>query len=388
MPSPLNVPPAAFRNDEEARMFAESVRRFMEANVTPAKIEAWRKAHCVDPALWRKAGEAGLLGLSTSAEYGGVGGSFVHETLFMEEVSRVGLDAWGAPLHNAIVMPYIQTYGTEEQKRRWLPKMASGELITAIAMTEPGTGSDLQGVKTTARKLGNEYVINGSKTFITNGQTANFVLTVTKTDTALGAKGISLIGVETDGTPGFERGRNLDKLGLEAADTSELFYNEVKVPQSNLLGGVEGRGFFQLMESLSQERLIIAVQAQIMIERALSVTIDYVKERRAFGKQLLDNQTIQFKLAELKTQATVTRVFVDHCVQQHLEGKLDAATASMAKYWVTDAQSSIIDSCLQLFGGYGYMNEYPIAHMFRDSRVSRIYGGTNEVMKMLISRTL
>ena len=388
MSSPLNVPPAAFRHDEEARMFAESVRRFMEANVTPAKIEQWRKDHVIDPALWKKAGEAGLLGLSTSPEYGGVGGSFVHETLFMEEVSRVGLDAWGAPLHNAIVMPYIEAYGTEEQKRKWLPRMASGELITAIAMTEPGTGSDLQGVKTTARKLGNEYVINGSKTFITNGQTANFVLTVCKTDTALGAKGISLIGVETDGTPGFERGRNLDKVGLEAADTSELFYNEVKVPQSSLLGGVEGRGFFQLMEKLSQERLIIAIQAQIMIERALTVTIDYVKERKAFGKPILENQTIQFKLAELKTNATVSRVFVDHCVQQHLEKKLDAATASMAKYWVTDLQGRVVDECLQLFGGYGYMNEYAIGHMFRDARVSRIYGGTNEVMKMLISRTL
>ena len=388
MSSPLNVPPAAFRADEEARMFADSVRRFMDANVTPAKIEEWRKAHCVDPALWRKAGEAGLLGLSTSAEYGGVGGTFVHETIFMEEVSRVGLDAWGAPLHNAIVMPYIEAYGTEEQKRRWLPKMASGELVTAIAMTEPGTGSDLQGVKTTARKLGNEYVINGSKTFITNGQTANFVLTVVKTDTALGAKGISLMGVETEGTPGFERGRNLDKVGLEAADTSELFYNEVKVPQSSLLGGVEGRGFFQLMESLSQERLIIAVQAQVMIERALTVTIDYVKERKAFGKPILENQTIQFKLAELKTNATVSRIFVDHCIQEHLENKLDAATASMAKYWVTDLQGKVVDECLQLFGGYGYMNEYAIGHMFRDARVSRIYGGTNEVMKMLIARTL
>ena len=384
----LNVPVPAWRDDEETRMFADSVRRFLETNATPAKQEQWRHEHCIERAFWNRAGEAGLLGIATSAEYGGVGGSFLHEYVLMDELSRHGLDACGIPLHNVIVMPYIESYGTEEQKKRWLPRLASGELIGAIAMTEPGTGSDLQGIATTATRNDAGYVVNGSKTFITNGQTANFVVVVAKTDPKGGARGTSLLCVETDGAKGYERGRNLDKLGLEAADTSELFFNDVQVPADSLLGGVEGRGFVQLMEKLPQERLLIAVQSMAMIERALAETITYVKERRAFGKALVENQTIQFKLAELKTNATVARVFVDHCVGLHLEGKLDTATASMAKYWVSDLQNDLVDDCLQLFGGYGFMNEYPIARMFKDARVSRIYGGTNEIMKMLIARTL
>jgi acyl-CoA dehydrogenase len=285
-------------------------------------------------------------------------------------------------------MPYLVHYGTEDQKRRWLPKMASGELISAIAMTEPGAGSDLQGIRTTARRSGNGYVINGSKTFITNGQTANLICVVAKTDPSQGARGISLMFVETDGAEGFERGRNLNKLGQPAQDTSELFFNDVSVPAENLLGLEEGQGFFQLVGQLPQERLNIAVQAMATIERALRLTIEYVKERKAFGKAVIDFQNTQFVLAECKTEATVARVFVNHCIGVHLKGALDAATASMAKYWTTDLEGKIVDRCLQLFGGYGFMDEYPISRMYRDSRIQRIYGGTNEIMKMLIARTL
>ncbi len=389
MQSPaLNVATPSYLADEEFGMFAQSVRQFLDRHAPRAKLDQWRRDGIVERDLWTKAGEAGLLGLSTSADYGGVGGDFRHEVVLIEETTKRGLDAWGVSLHNGIVMPYIESYCSEEQKRKWLPKLSSGEYVAAIAMTEPGAGSDLQGVRTTATRSGNQYTINGSKTFITNGQTANFVVVVTKTDPRQGAKGTSLIVVETDEAEGFERGRNLDKVGLEAADTSELFFNEVRVPTSNLIGGEEGRGFYQLMEKLPQERLIIAVQAIAMIERALEVTIDYVKQRKAFGRTVFDNQTVQFALAECTTKATVARVFVDHCIGQHLEGKLDAATASMAKYWLTDLQGEIVDRCLQLHGGYGYMDEYEIARMYKDARVSRIYGGTNEIMKLLIARTI
>jgi acyl-CoA dehydrogenase len=384
----LNVPTPSFMADEEFAIFHESVGRFLDDHAGAEKLDLWRKEGVVPRELWTTAGEAGLLGLSTSADYGGIGGDFRHEIVLMEEAGWRSLEAWGAPLHNAIVMPYIESFGSEEQKKRWLPKLTSGEYVSAIAMTEPGAGSDLQGVKTTARRSGNHYVINGSKTFITNGQTANFIVVVAKTDPSQGAKGTSLIIVETDDAEGFARGRNLDKIGLEAADTSELFFNDVKVPTANLLGPEEGRGFYQLMEKLPQERLMIAVQGVAMIERALAVTLDYVKERKVFGRTVIDNQTVQFKLAECKTEASVAKVFVHHCVEQHLQGKLDAATASMAKYWVTDLQCKIIDDCLQLHGGYGYMDEYPIARMYKDARVARIYGGTNEIMKILIARTL
>jgi acyl-CoA dehydrogenase len=384
----LNVPTPAYLADEEFGLFTTSVRRFLDSHTPRAKLDQWRKDGVVERDLWTRAGEAGLLGLSTSADYGGVGGDFRHEVVLIEETTKRGLDGWGVSLHNGIVMPYIESYCSEDQKKRWLPKLSSGEYVAAIAMTEPGAGSDLQGVKTTALRQGNQYTINGAKTFITNGQTANFVVVVTKTDPKQGAKGTSLIVVETEGAEGFARGRNLDKVGLESADTSELFFNDVRVPTANLIGPEEGRGFYQLMEKLPQERLIIAVQAMAMIERALEVTIDYVKQRKAFGRAVFDNQTVQFKLAECKTRATVARVFVDHCIGQHLEGKLDAATASMAKYWLTDLQGEIIDECLQLHGGYGYMDEYEIARMYKDARVSRIYGGTNEIMKVLISRTI
>ena len=338
--------------------------------------------------MWREAGEAGLLCLAVPEQYGGAGGDFRHEVVLMELLASKDVSGFAAPLHNAIVVPYILHYGSEEQKKRWLPKMASGEFIGAIAMSEPGAGSDLQGIKTTARREGNHYVISGQKTFISNGQLADIVVVVAKTDPSLGAKGTSLIVVETDQADGFQRGRNLDKVGLEAQDTSELFFTEVRVPTANLLGREEGTGFVQLMQQLPQERLTIAIGAVAAMERALELTIAYVKERKAFGQRLIDFQNTQFKLAECKTEATIARVFVDRLIGLHLAGNLDASTASMAKYWATDLENKIVDTCLQLFGGYGYMNEYPIARMFRDSRVQRIYGGSNEIMKVLIARTL
>jgi len=386
--SVLAVEKPAFMAEEDIAIFEDAVGKFFDEHASESTVARWRKNHCVDRDMWTKAGEAGLLGLSTPEQYGGAGGDYRHEVVLMEQLGKKGVDGFGASLHNAIVMPYIFHYGTEQQKQRWLPRLAAGELVGAIAMTEPGAGSDLQGIKTTAKKAGNQYVINGSKTFITNGQTANLIIVVAKTDPTAGARGTSLMIVETDGAEGFERGRNLDKLGQEAQDTSELFFNDVKVPTENLLGADEGQGFFQLMGQLPQERLNIAVQGMATIERALELTIAYVKDRQAFGKAIIDFQNTQFVLAECKTEATVAKVFVNHCIGLHLDGKLDAATASMAKYWVSDLENKIVDRCLQLFGGYGFMNEYPIARMYKDSRIQRIYGGTNEIMKLLIARTL
>lgn len=384
----IDLPKAAWRNDEELNIFEDAVRGFFAREAPPERIARWREEGIVERDMWFKAGEAGILCASMPEEYGGAGGDFRHEAVLMDVMGKMGIDGFGASLHNAIVAPYILHYGSEEQKRKWLPKMASGELVGAIAMTEPGAGSDLQGVKTTAQKVGNQYVINGSKTFITNGQTANLIIVVAKTDPAQGARGTSLIMVETDEVEGFRRGRNLDKVGQDAQDTSELFFDDVKVPLTNLLGADEGRGFFQLMEQLPSERLQIGIQGVATMERAIEQTIAYVKERKAFGKTIMDFQNTQFKLAECKTKATVARAFTDRCTELLLEGKLDAATASMAKYWVSDVQCEVVDELLQLHGGWGYMNEFPIAQMWRDSRVQRIYGGANEVMKVLIARTL
>jgi acyl-CoA dehydrogenase len=382
----LNLPKPAWA-DEEVGMIYDMASRFLEAEIAP-RYDEFEKNEIFDRESWLKAGADGLLCASMPEEYGGAGGTFAHESAILEAISHVGVDGFGIGLHNAIVAPYILHYGSEEQKKKWLPKMATGEMIGAIAMTEPGAGSDLQGVKTRAEKDGNHYRINGSKTFITNGQLANLIVVVTKTNPEMGAKGTSLIVVETDGLEGFQRGRNLDKIGLKSNDTSELFFNDVRVPTSNLLGEAEGQGFVQLMQQLPQERLQIGATAIAMSERALALTIDYVKERKAFGKTVMDFQNTQFKLAELKTEISVGRVFYNDCVARHLRGELDPVTASMAKYWLSDLQGKVVDQCLQLFGGYGYMNEYPIARMFRDARVQRIYGGTNEIMKLLIARSL
>jgi acyl-CoA dehydrogenase len=382
----LNLPRPAWMS-EDLVLLEEQARRFMAAELVP-RVERWHENGIMDREVWNKLGAAGLLCAGIPEEYGGAGGTFAHETVINREFALAGLDAIGAPLHSGIVAPYIHRYGTEEQKRRWLPKLATGELVSAIAMSEPGTGSDLQGVRTSAKKSGNGYVLNGSKTFITNGQHANLIVVVAKTDPAAGHKGISLMVVETDDAQGFRRGRKLKKLGLDWADTSELFFEEVKLPAESLLGADEGQGFIQLMTELPQERLLVATAGVGMIERALRLTIDYVKERKAFGKAIIEFQNTQFVLAECKTEATVAKVFHDHCVERHVRHELDTTTASMAKYWITDLQNSIVDRCLQLFGGYGYMDEYPISRMYRDARVQRIYAGTNEIMKLLIARSL
>ena len=372
---------------EDVQLVSDMAGRFMENEIAP-HYEDYEKDEIVPRERWELAGQNGLLCASVPEEYGGAGGTYAHEAAIIEAIGHAGVDGFGIALHSGIVAPYILNYGSEDQKKKWLPRLASGELIGAIAMTEPGAGSDLQGVKTSAVKDGNQYLINGSKTFITNGQNANLIILVAKTDPQKGAKGTSLIVIETDEVEGFERGRNLDKVGLKANDTSELFFNDVKVPTANLLGTEEGLGFVQLMTELPQERLIIANQAMAAIELALALTIDYVKERKAFGKAVIDFQNTQFTLAELKSEATMAKAFVNHCVTQHLSGRLDTTTASMAKYLLSDLQGKVMDQCLQLFGGYGFMNEYPIARMFRDARVQRIYGGTNEIMKVLIARTL
>jgi len=382
----LNLPRPNWMT-EDLVLLEEQSRRFITAEFVP-HIDSWNEHGMYDRDVWTKAGVAGLLCPAIPEAYGGVGGTFAHEAVISRELSLAGFDSFGAPLHSGIVAPYILHYGTEEQKRRWLPKLVTGELVGAIAMSEPGTGSDLQGVRTTAKKSGNGYVLNGSKTFITNGQHADLIIVVAKTDPSAGAKGVSLMVVEADQAAGFRRGRKLAKLGLDSADTSELFFEDVKLPPENLLGGEEGQGFAQLMNDLPRERLIVTVHAQAMIERALALTIDYVKQRQAFGKKIIEFQNTQFVLAECKSEATIARVFHDHCIERYLNGALDTVTASMAKYWITDLQGKIIDRCLQLFGGYGYMEEFPISRMYRDARVMRIYAGTNEIMKLLIARSL
>src|SRR5471032_816972 len=382
----LNVPRPAWMS-EDLVLLEEQARRFIADEFVP-HIDRWHEAGIYDRDVWTKAGEAGLLCASMPEEFGGSGGTFAHEAVINREFSLAGFDTFGAPLHSGIVAPYILHYGTAEQKKRWLPKLATGELVGAIAMTEPGTGSDLQGVRTTAKKKGNRYVLNGSKTFITNGQHTNLVIVVAKTDPKERAKGISLMVVETDDAPGFRRGRKLKKLGMDSADTSELFFEDVSLPTENLLGTEEGQGFAQLMTELPQERLIVAVHAVAMMERALALTIDYAKQRQAFGKKIIEFQNTQFELAECKTDATVAKVFVDHCIERHVAGALDTTTASMAKAWSTDLVGKVVDRCLQLFGGYGYMDEYPISRIYRDARVLRIYVGTNEIMNLLIARSL
>jgi acyl-CoA dehydrogenase len=362
---------------EDLVLLEDQAHRFMAAEFAP-HVERWNEDHLYPREVWSKAGQAGLLCAGIPEEYGGAGGTFAHEPVIDREFSLAGLDAFGGPLHSGIVAPYILRYGTEEQKKRWLPKLATGELIGAIAMSEPGIGSDLQAVRTTAIKKGNGYLLNGSKTFITNGQHANLIIVVAKTDPKERAKGVSLMVVETDDAPGFRRGRRLKKLGLDAADTSELFFDDVALPAENLLGTQEGQGFAQLMSDLPQERLIVAVHAMAMIERALRLTIDYVKERQVFGKKVIEFQNTQFVLAECKTEATLAKVFLDHCIGQHITGKLDTVTASMAKYWITDTQGKnnrplpAIVRRLWLYGGISDLAHVPgrpgNAHLCRHQR--------------------
>ncbi|ROZ85494.1 acyl-CoA dehydrogenase family protein [Gordonia sp. OPL2] len=373
--------------DEETTALGELADKFFAREIIPHR-ERFEQQHFVDRDVWTKAGDIGLLCCSIPEEYGGGGGTFAHDLAVLEAQARALDTGFGNAVHSGIVAHYILAYGTEEQRRRWLPRMASGEIIAAVAMTEPGAGSDLKNISTTAIRDNDHYVVNGSKTFISNGSQADLIVVVAKTDPSAGAKGVSLVVVETAHAAGFTRGRILDKVGQQAADTSELSFADVRVPAENLLGGEEGRGFGQLMTQLAQERLIIGVSAVATMEVAIAETVAYTKSRNAFGQTIFDFQNTKFVLAECETLAHACRVFIDSCIERHLTGALDTTTAAMAKWWLTEQQCRIVDRCVQLFGGYGYMREYPIARMYADARVQKIYGGSNEVMKDLIARAL
>ena len=378
-----SIPRQLFDADVEG--FRDSFRKFLEQEAVPHHAQ-WEKDGQVSRELWRKAGEMGFLCSELPEEYGGSAADFRYSAVISEEIAKQGLSGIGFGLHSDIVAPYVLRYGSAWLKKHYLPKMASGEMITAIAMTEPGAGSDLQGVRTTAVKQGEHYILNGSKTFITNGQMADLVIVVAKTDPAEGAKGISLFMVEA-GLDGFSKGRNLEKVGMKAQDTSELFFQDVKVPVANLLGA-ENSGFVALMQELPQERLMVGINAVASAEAALEWTIAYCKERKSFGKPLMQFQNTRFKLAELTSEVTAARVFVDRCLELHLQRKLDIPTAAMIKQLTTDLQCKVTDECVQLHGGYGYMWEYPIARAWADARVQKIYAGTNEIMKEIIARSL
>ena len=373
-------------NDEEVEAFRDSWVRFVESEMQPGDEAARKRGH-VGHDLWRRAGELGFLAVDIPEEFGGGGGDFRHEAVLHEEMARRALSGMSIGVHS-IAAHYLLNHGTEEQKRRYLPRMAKGELIGAIAMTEPGAGSDLQAIRTRAEKSGNQYTINGSKTFISNGYLAGLVVVVAKTDPKERARGTSLMLVETKDCEGFRVGRLLDKIGRKAQDTAELFFDDVRVPAENLLGGVECQGFYQLMADLPYERTMIGVGALAAMEGAYRSTLDYVREREAFGRKIADFQNTRFKLAEVATEITVGRAFIDRCVEQLVQGKLDAATAAMAKLWASEAEGRVIDTLLQMHGGYGYMNEFLIARMYADARIARIYGGSNEIMKEVISRAL
>jgi len=372
--------------NDDVRMFRTTVRQFIQKEFAPQQAR-WREQQRPDAEAWTAAGRTGILLTDVPEEYGGGGGSFAHEAVVLEELVHAGVH-FGSSIQS-IVAHYILAYGSEAQKRDWLPRMARGDLVGAIAMSEPGAGSDLQGIQTMARRDGDHYVINGSKTFITNGGHASLVCLAAKTDAKVaGVKGISLIMIETKGLAGYRVGRSLEKVGMHAQDTCELFFDDVRVPAGNLLGPAEGKGFFQMMDRLPYERLTVGVSAVAMAEHAVAITTAYVKERTAFGKPLIDFQNTRFTLAECKTAAHIGRVFLDNCIERFMAGRLDDITAAMAKYWLTDSQCRIVDECVQLHGGYGYMTEYPIARMWTDSRVQRIYAGTNEIMKELIACAL
>jgi acyl-CoA dehydrogenase len=370
---------------EELEIFRRSVAHFLEEEVVPHR-ERFRNQKSVDRDLWLKAGEAGLL-LTGIPDPWGAGGDFRHEAVVIEELGRVGFIDFGIPMHSAIVAPYIYHLGTDEQRDRFLPGLASGERVGALAMTEPGTGSDLRAIRTTATLDGDHWVINGAKTFITNGHLANTIVVACRTDEMKGGKGLSMIVVETEGLEGFRRGRNLDKIGFKGSDTAELFFDDCRVPVENLIGE-RGSGFISMSQQLPQERLIIALQAVASMEAAVDLTVAYTKERKAFGKALIEFQNTRFKLAEAKSDTMAARAFVDKCIAEHVVGHLDATTGAMIKAWTTQKQCEVIDECLQLFGGYGYMAEYPISHMWTDARLQKIYGGTNEIMKELVARSL
>ena len=372
--------------NEELRMFRKTVREFLHEEFLPRQAK-WREEHRPDAEAWKQAGQTGLLLPDVPEEYGGGGGSFAHQAVVTEELAQAGLH-FGCGVQS-IVSHYILQYGSEEQKRKWLPAMAHGELVGAIAMTEPTAGSDLQAIKMTARRDSNEYVLNGSKTFITNGWHAGLVCVAAKTDPkAAGFRGISMIVAETKNFAGYRVGSSLEKVGMHEVDTCELFFDEVRVPSANLLGKAEGAGFSQMMEQLRYERLMIGVGAAATSERAVALTVKYAKERKAFGQTLIEFQNARFKLAQCKTEAHIGRVFVDNCIARFISGQLDPVTAAMAKYWLTECQCRIVDECLQLHGGYGYMTEYPIARMWMDSRVQRIYAGSNEILEELIGWSL
>jgi acyl-CoA dehydrogenase len=370
---------------DELEQLRDAVRRFIERECLP-HLDTWEAEGRTPREIWRKAGEAGFLMASAPTEYGGGGANFAYEAVIIDELNRLGAHNFLIHVQNAIFGPYLVEFGSEEQKQRWIPRIASGEMITAIAMTEPDSGSDLRGMKTTAKRDGDSYVINGQKIFTTLGHQADLVMVACKTSEDR-HRGISLFFVETD-TPGFSRGRKLDKIGLNMQATAELFFEDMRIPAENLIGGEEGLGMGQLTRNLAQERLVVAIESASMMARALEETAAYVKDRKAFGKTIMDFQNTQFVLAECKAEATVASSFVSDCIRRHIAGELDGVTAAIAKLWTSEAQGKLIDRCLQLFGGYGYINEYPIAKMYRDARASRIYGGTNEIMKLIIGRSL
>ena len=372
--------------DEELELFRDAARRFVENEVAPNDAR-WREQKHVDREIWNKAGEVGMLCTDIPAEYGGVGGDARHEAIVTEEMGGHGITSIGHTVHS-ILAHYVLNYGSETQKRRWLPRMARGELVGAIAMSEPGAGSDLQSVRTRAVREGEHYVLNGSKTFLSNGLHAGLVGIVAKTDPAQGARGMSIIMVEPEGQAGYRVGRVLDKIGQNGWDTAEIFLDDCRVPADRLLGPAEGQGFIQLMRDLPYERALLALGGVAAMEYALRLTVDYARSRRLFGQALLEMQNARFKLAEVKTQVHLARLCIDDCIQKLAAGTLDTVTASMAKLWITDTQCRVMDECLQLFGGYGYMKEYPISKLYADSRVQRIYGGTSEVMKEIVARSL
>ena len=377
------IPRTLFSPEHET--FRDSVRRFMDTEVKP-NDERWQEQGYADRDVWKKAGDNGFLCSSMPEEYGGSGADKLYSIILIEEQARANNSTLGFGLHSEIVAPYLNRYGSDVLKRKYLPKMAAGEQIGAIAMSEPGAGSDLQSVKTSAIRKGDKYIVNGSKTFITNGWNADLVIVVAKTDPTKGAKGTSLVVVDTS-MRGFTKGKRLKKMGLKGQDTAELFFDNVEVPAENLLGQ-EGNGFIYLMQELPWERMQIAIGAVAKTEAAIGWTMDYVRERKAFGKTVASFQNTRFKLAECSTELQVARIFVDKCIELLLVGKLDAATAAMAKYWVSDLECKVIDECLQLHGGYGFMWEFPISRAYVDARVQRIYGGTNEIMKEVISRSI